>query len=246
VSQPAQTALITGAAKRVGRIIAQTLAANGYNIALHYHISRNEAEQTAAEIHESTNRSVTLLNADLSNTDSYPLLVTETLNRFKSLSLLVNNASAFNRPGESIDTFTPHEWESIYRVNLIAPAALAHHAAEYLAEAPNGSIINISDISAERPWPDHLGYCVSKAALNALTKGLARAMAPNVRVNAVAPGIAIFPDDYSEKKQKAITSRVPLERQGTPIDIADAVLFLANSKYITGQIINVDGGRSVT
>jgi len=143
--------------------------------------------------------------------------------------------------------FDSAEWDRTMRVNAVAPAALAYYARPHLAADGCGRIINLCDISAERPWPHYLAYCASKAALVALTRGLARAFAPRITVNGVSPGIAVFPEEYPAALREKIVSRVPLAREGTPEEVARLVRFLAESgDYITGQIISIDGGRNVT
>ena len=154
--------------------------------------------------------------------------------------------SASESQAFSMPDFDASEWDQMFRVNTIAPAALAHHARPHLEAHGNGRIINLCDISAERPWPSYLSYCASKAALVAVTKGLARAFAPTITVSGVSPGIAVFPDEYPRALRDAFVARVPLAREGSPQDIARLVRFLAESgDYITGQIFSVDGGRSI-
>ena len=149
-------------------------------------------------------------------------------------------------PQSPMTNFDSAEWDRMLRVNTVAPAALAHYARPHLSAHGSGRIINLCDISADRPWPDYLAYCASKAALLSLTKGLARAFAPTITVNAVSPGIAVFPDEYPAALREKLVARVPLAREGTPEEIARLVRFLVESgDYITGQIISIDGGRSI-
>jgi pteridine reductase len=137
-------------------------------------------------------------------------------------------------------------WESMLRTNVVAPVALCHYAQEHLKAGGCGRVINLCDISASRPWPDRLAYCTSKAALAAVTKGLARALAPEILVNGIAPGIAVFSDEYTAEQRRKLTGRVPLGRAGTPEEVARLVRFLVESgDYITGQVIPLDGGRSI-
>ncbi|MEK6674315.1 MAG: SDR family oxidoreductase [Planctomycetota bacterium] len=238
-------ALVTGGAKRVGAAIALELAEAGCNVAIHFRNSSAEAEQIAARI-RSLGRCAITIQAELQDPASWPQIVDRCVTELGRLDILVNNASVF--PTHSPDTvvgFQPEQWNSIFQTNLLAPIGLVHHASRYLAATGKGKIINLTDISADRPWPTHLAYCCSKAALAALTRGLAVALAPAIQVNAIAPGIAIFPDEYGVELRKRITALVPLGREGSPQDIAKTARFLAESDYVTGQIIAVDGGRSV-
>ncbi len=239
-------ALVTGGAKRVGRAIVLELARAGCGVAIHYRDSRGEAEELEAAVSAMGRHAVTVAG-DLNEPASWPAIIRESVESLGRLDVLVNNASAFlTGEPDSIDAFDPGRWESMFRTNLVAPMALCHHARPHLDAHGCGKIINLCDISAERPWAEHLAYCSSKAALAALTKGLARAMAPGVQVNGVAPGIAVFPEEYEEKMRRKLTGQVPLRRPGTPEEVARLVRFLAEAgDYITGQIISIDGGRSL-
>ncbi len=239
-------ALVTGGAKRVGRAIVLELARAGCNVAIHFRNSHTEAEQLASEVGRIGRRAVTI-RGDLCDTASWSAIIRQTIDGLDRLDVLVNNASVFltGKP-DSIDAFNHQQWEAVYRVNLVAPMALSHHARPYLEAHGGGKIVNLCDVSAERPLPKHLAYSTSKAALIALTKGLARVMAPSVQVNGVAPGIAVFPDEYSAALRGKLTSQVPLGREGTPREVARLVRFLVESgDYITGQVIPIDGGRSL-
>lgn len=236
-------AIVTGAARRVGRAIALDLARRGCHVAVHYNRSTREAESLVRQILE-MNRRCHLVQADLDLHESWPRIVKETMSGLGRLDILINNASIFTPM--SIGDFDVDRWQHTMRVNLTAAAALCHYAAPHLRETGCGKIVNITDIAAEAPWSDHLAYCASKAGLTNLTKALAKSLAPDVQVNAVAPGIAVFPEDYDEPTRARLIARVPLKRAGTPEDIAAAVGFCcAEGDYITGQILTVDGGRSV-
>lgn len=238
-----RTALVTGAARRVGRAIALELAQAGCNVAVHYLSSKADAADLAEQI-ATTGRQSCLIRGDLADADTPARLVAEAVARLGRLDILINNAAVFDRI--SLDQFDYDAWQRVMQVNLTAVAALCHHARPHLASTGAGRIVNICDISGERPWPGHLAYCVSKAGLACLTKALARKLAPEVRVNGVAPGIAAFPDDLDQDARDRLTARVPMRRAGSPQDVAAAVRFLVeNGDYITGQIINVDGGRSI-
>lgn len=246
-------ALVTGGARRVGRAIVCELADAGCDIAIHYHRSRDEAHALAAYIAEKGRRAMAI-QGDLNNSRCWPATVERTVDELGRLDVLINNASVFVTGSASaelphpdtVEGFDLEQWESVLRTNLVAPMALCHYARTHLEKHGRGRIINLCDIAADRPWASHLAYCASKAALTALTKGLAKALAPRVTVNGVAPGIAVFPSTYSEDLRKRLVAKVPLGRAGTPEEVARVVRFLIESAdYITGQIIPIDGGRSI-
>lgn len=239
-------ALVTGGAKRVGRAIVLELARAGCGVAIHYRHSRAAAQELEAAVIAMGRRAVTVAG-ELNEPASWPAIIRQTVEALGRLDVLVNNASVFlTGAPDSIDAFDAGRWESMLRTNLVAPMALCHHARPHLEAHGCGKIINLCDISADRPWAEHLSYCASKAALAALTKGLALALAPGVQVNGVAPGIAVFPEAYEEEMRRKLTGQVPLRRPGTPEEVARLVRFLAEAgDYITGQIIPIDGGRSL-
>jgi pteridine reductase len=239
----APVALITGGAVRVGRGIAMALADAGYDVLIHYRRSATDAEKTKALVESKGRRSATI-QGDLVDDETPAKLIDCAQQSFGRLDLLINNASQFEP--DSMDAFSGERWRQMFQVNAIAPAALIDAAIPLLENSNCGQAINLCDISADRPWPTHRAYCASKAALANLTVSYARRLAPNVRVNGVAPGIAIFPDDYDEPTRQRLVAKVPLRREGTVEDIARTVRFLAeHGDYITGQIIRVDGGRSI-
>jgi pteridine reductase len=243
VETTGKVALVTGAARRVGRAIALELADAGCDLAIHHHTSTADAADLRGRI-TAKGRRCCLIQGDLADADVPRRLVHETVEALSRLDVLVNNASVFGRM--SLDDFDVDAWDRQLRVNLTAVAALCHHARPYLEAADPGKIVNLCDISADCPWPQHLAYCVSKAGLVCLTKALARELAPAVTVNGVAPGIAVFPDDYDQQTRDRLVAKVPLRRAGQPRDIAEAVRFLVEQgDYITGQILNIDGGRSI-
>ncbi len=236
-------ALVTGAAKRVGRAIALELAGAGCAVAVHYHRSQREAESLADEISVAGGRAV-LIQADLANPDAPSEIIEQVNSKLGGLDILVNNASVFSSKPES--GFNYEWWQELFRVNVFAPAALISAAEKALATGRGGKVVNICDIAADRPWSAQPGYCCSKAALVNLTKAEAKRLAPTITVNGVSPGIAVFPEEYDEESRDKLVSRVPLKRAGSPEDIAAAVRFLVErGDFITGQIINVDGGRSI-
>lgn len=239
-------ALVTGGAKRVGRAIVLALADAGCDVAIHYRRSHAEADELVEQVTRMGRRAVALA-ADLDDPTTWPVLIRRTVEALGRLDVLINNASLFlTDDPDTIEGFDAARWEAMLRTNVTAPVALCHHARRHLAEHGAGNIVNLCDIAADRPWPDHLSYGTSKAALVAVTRGLARAMAPSIRVNAVAPGIAVFPETYSCDVRRKLTSRVPLGREGSPGEVAAVVRFLVESgDYMTGQILPVDGGRGL-
>lgn len=243
-------ALVTGGAKRVGRAIVLALAEAGCDIALHFRASREEAEQTADEVRR-LHRRCALIQANLLEEKNWALIIEQTVDALGGLDVLVNNASTFDpRPARERKRdhagFEAAEWDEMFRVNATAPAALCHYARPHLEAGGRGNVVNVCDIAAEQPWPRYLSYCCSKAALVALTRGLAKAYAPLIRVNGVSPGIAAFPDEYPPELRAKLISQVLLRRAGTPEEVARLVRFLVESgDYITGQIIAIDGGRSI-
>lgn len=239
-----QTALVTGAARRIGAQIARTLHAEGANVAIHCHRSLDAARQLADELNQCRGGSAEVLSADLCDTPALQRLVDQTCERFGGLNLLVNNASSFYPT--PIGQVSWSQWQDLIGTNLQAPLFLSQAAAPAL-KALGGAIINIVDIHGLRPLGAHTVYSVAKAGLIMLTRALARELAPQVRVNAVAPGAVMWPETGidAERKQR-ILEQTPLHRPGSPTDIARTVLFLAaDAPFVTGQIIAVDGGRSI-
>jgi pteridine reductase len=236
--------LITGSAKRVGAQIARTLHAAGYDLALHYRHSRSEMDALCADLNKARADSACALQADLADVENLQRLVADCIARFGRLDALVNNASAFY--ATPIGSVAPAQWEELFASNARAPFFLAQAAAPHLKNA-QGSIVNIVDIYAERPLPGHPVYCMAKAALAMMTLALAKELAPEIRVNGVAPGAVLWPESgkaYAD--QQELVARTPLKRAGVPQDVATAVLFLLrDAKFTTGQIVRVDGGRSL-
>jgi pteridine reductase len=235
--------LITGGAKRVGAAISRRLHAAGANLMLHYRASAGEARLLQAELNHTRAASVALIQADLLDVGKLPSLVEQTLSTFGRLDGLVNNASSFF--ATQVGDITPAAWEDLIGTNLRAPLFLSQAAAPALRRA-QGAIVNITDIHAERPLKGYVVYSAAKAGLSGLTRSLARELAPDVRVNAVAPGPILWPDDgqFDELSRQRIVSHTPLKREGTPDDIARTVHFLlADASYVTGETIAVDGGR---
>lgn len=239
-------ALVTGGARRVGRAVSLELARAGCDVAVHYRRSREQAQELVAIIRDLGTRAVAV-EGDLTNSECADGLIRAVVEQLGGLTILINNAAAFDADGsDDLARFEPRRWREMFEVNVIAPVALCAAAHPHLRASGDGCIVNLTDISADRPWPAHLAYCASKAALSNLTQSLARAMAPEVRVNAIAPGIAVFPESYPTEQRNSLVAKVPLQREGTPQDIAAAVRALVfDLTYTTGQIIAVDGGRSI-
>jgi pteridine reductase len=237
-------ALVTGGARRIGAAIVRRLHADGYDIALHCRHSIEEAQLLAAELAQVRANSVLLLQANLDALDRAPALVAATVERFGRLDALVNNASAFF-PTPLGSTLVAH-WDALFAANVRAPFFLAQAAAPHL-RATHGGIVNLVDIHGERPLRDHAVYGMSKAALIHMTAALALELAPDVRVNAVAPGAILWPEHGKNPDgQQRLVAATPLARIGTPAEIAEAVRWLLrDATYCTGQVIRVDGGRSI-
>jgi len=237
--------LITGGAKRVGAAICRRLHAAGANLMLHYRASAGEARLLQAELNHTRASSVALIKADLLDIAKLPSLVEQTLATFGRLDALINNASSFF--ATPIGEITPALWDDLIGTNLRAPTFLSQAAAVPLKRA-QGAIVNITDIHAERPLKGYVVYSLAKAGLTGLTRSLARELAPEVRVNAIAPGPILWPDDdqFDELSRQRIVSNTPLKREGSPDDIARAVSFLLmDAPYVTGSTIAVDGGRQI-
>jgi len=229
-------ALVTGAAHRLGKVFALSLARAGYNIVLHYHSSADEAIQTKAEI-ESLSRSVTLAQADLTD----PGQIQSLISNIESLDVLVNSAAFM--PSGNVDALSLENWDTSLDLNLRAPFLLAQQCAKKMITG--GLIVNVTDVGAQKTWSRYPSYTVSKAALESLTKILARALAPQIRVNAIAPGFVLQSDIVSAEEWERLIGRIPLKRPARTEEIASALEFLLHNEYVTGQTIVVDGGYSL-
>lgn len=236
-----KTALITGGAQRIGAQITQTLHQNNYNVIIHYLNSKQSAVDLMQALNQKRANSASIVQAQLSDFDALKTLAENT----KNLDVLVNNASVF--PPTPITEVSQEIWQKIININLTAPFFLSTALAPVLSKN-QGCIINIIDIHATSPLKNYAIYNISKAGLLMTTKTLAKELAPNIRVCGVSPGAILWAENQEglnpTTKQK-ILSKIPLKKSGNPQDIADTVLFLINSPYITGQIINVDGGRTL-
>ncbi len=237
-------ALVTGGAQRLGKAFALSLARMGYDILLHYHSSEEEAQRTKSDI-ETMGRSVHLLQADLSD----PKEIASIFSRVEFilhpssfiLRALVNSAAIM--PVGHPHELTLEAWDSALDLNLRAPFLMAQSAAKLMTEG--GLIVNVSDIGAGKAWSRYPSYAVSKSALESLTKILARAFAPSIRVNAIAPGLVLQSDVVTPEEWQRLVSRLPLKRPARPEEIASALEFLVKNEYVTGQTIVVDGGYSL-
>ena len=241
-----KTVLVTGGAKRVGAAICRRLHAAGASLAVHYRSSEQEALALHDELNALRPKSAAVFQSDLLDLNALPQLVCKVVEKFGRLDALVNNASSFYAtPLAEVDE---QQWNDLLGTNLRAPLFLAQAAAAELRRR-HGCIVNIADIHAERPMHGHLLYSVAKAGLAALTRGLAQEMAPQVRVNAVAPGVILWPENAAwmdDEQRRKIVAHTLLKREGEPDDIARTVAFLIqDAPYVTGQLIAVDGGRSV-
>lgn len=244
---PAPVALLTGAARRIGALTARTLHNAGYRVIIHYRRSQEEAEALAEELNRIQSDSAVALQADLTTISEVEQLAQSALAQWGRMDVLINNASSFYPT--PIGQATEAHWDDLMSSNLKAPFFLAQALAPELRKQ-KGAIISILDIHAERPLKNHPIYCAAKAGHAMLTKSLARELAPEVRVNGVAPGAILWPEQgefLDEQCKQNIIDRTPLGRSGKPEDIAEIILFLLKkSPYITGQIIAVDGGRSIS
>lgn len=239
-----KVALVTGAARRIGAAIARRLHADGAAVAIHYHRSARDAGRLRDELNRVRANSAAVFAADLTVEPPLEALVASVAEWAGGLDILVNNASSFYPT--ALGSITEEAWADLLGTNLKAPLFLAQAAWPALRER-RGAIVNLVDIHARRPLRDHIVYGAAKAGLSMLTRSLAKEMAPEVRVNGVAPGAILWPEDgMSETTRQAILRRIPLGRAGEPDDIAGCVLYLVrDAVYVTGQVIAVDGGRSI-
>lgn len=238
-----KTALVTGGAVRLGRALAVGLARRGANVAITYHRSADAGAEVVGELRALGVRALAV-RCDQRHEDQVQAALATTLREYGRLDILVNSAAVFHRtPFETLDAAA---WDEHVDTNLRGPYLFALHAAEALREHGCGKIVNIADIAGFRAWVHHIPYSVSKAGLISLTQGLARALAPDVQVNAVAPGAVLWPEDYPEDLRQQLVDRIPLQRGGSPEDVVRTVLYLIEgSDFVTGAVVPVDGGRSL-
>jgi pteridine reductase len=231
-----KVALITGSAKRVGKEIALELARRGARIAVHYRSGEDEAITVAG------NDGV-IFQADLRDFAAVEKMFNGIEAKFGGLDILINSASVFSPA--TADEASPEHWDTQMDTNAKAPFFIAQRAARLMRNRGAGKIINIADVAGEVIWPSYLPYSVSKAALIAVNRGLAKAYAPEIQVNAIAPGPILFPEYYTEQQKQTAINRTLLKRAGSPQDIVNAAVFLIENDYITGELIHVDGGRHI-
>jgi pteridine reductase len=237
-------ALVTGGGKRIGATIAETLHNKGFNVAIHYNSSCDAADQLCAQLNAKKQDSSIAIGADLTNQDSLENLIPSLIEKTKRLDVLINNASTFYPT--PIEKITLEDWENLLGTNLKAPLFLSKYAAKYLKQS-QGIIINIIDIHSKKPLKEHPIYSSAKSGLAMLTRSLASDLAPDIRVNGISPGLILWPENSpSEQAKNNILQQIPLKKIGNSEDIANCALFLIeDAPYITGEIIAVDGGRSM-
>ncbi|HKO16026.1 MAG TPA: SDR family oxidoreductase [Gemmatimonadaceae bacterium] len=236
-----KVALVTGAGRRVGRALALALGAQGTRVAVHYAAASAGAAETARLIAADGGAAATF-GADLTEPAAPARLVSDVVAALGALDILVNSAAVMERT--PLGEVTPAAWDAMFALNLRAPFFLAQAAAPHLARA-RGAIVNIADLAAFETWPAYIPHGISKAGIVHMTRALARALAPHVRVNGIAPGAVLLPASWSNADAEHLRQSTPLERLGTPADVAGTLLFLLQSEYVTGETIIVDGGRHV-
>ena len=238
---PGRVALVTGAGRRVGRAIALALGACGMHVVVHYNASDAGARETARLITEEGG-SATIAQAELSRVETCHALIDGVVHQHGSMHLLVNSAAMMLRT--PVGELTEEQWDKMFALNARAPFFLAQRAAPALREA-SGSIVNIADLAAFESWPAYIPHSMTKAAIVQMTRGLAHALAPHVRVNAIAPGAVLLPEGLSDADAQRLIDTTPLRRLGSPEDVASAAVYLAGAEFVTGETIVVDGGRHV-
>ena len=236
--------LITGAAKRIGKEMALSFFNKGWDIVIHYNSSKEEAEALADQMNSERNNSAMLVQANLDNANEVEMLVEKILSKNGSIDALINNASTFYPT--PIGTFSEENWNALMGSNLKAPLFLIQSLQKEL-EKNKGFIINVTDINVDRALVNHSIYLAAKSGLQTLTKSLAKELAPYIRVNAIAPGAILEPPntEWTSEQKNNIINAVPMKRMGTEKDIVDAAIYLSEAEYVTGQILNIDGGKSL-
>jgi NAD(P)-dependent dehydrogenase (short-subunit alcohol dehydrogenase family) len=238
-----QIALVTGGGRRIGRVIALTLARAGADVAVNYNQSRSEAHETVRQIAAQGVEAVAI-HADISKPSQVHAMFRTLERRFRRLDLLVNNAGIFFPA--TWDKLSEKDWDRILAINLKGTFFCAQAAARLMTRRRRGRIINISSLGGLQAWPSYMHYCASKAGVIMLTRCLAKALAPRIQVNSVAPGTILFPEEERTPAVEKIIRSIPLRKAGLPEDIAQTVLFLATETgFITGQVFAVDGGKSI-
>jgi pteridine reductase len=236
-----RVALVTGAGRRVGRAIAVALGAEKMRVAVHYNESVEGARDTANLI-EDAGGSAALVRADLTDVTACEQLIDALVLEHGELHTLVNSAAVMQRT--PVGSVAEKEWDDMFALNVRAPFFLIQHAAPALRTA-RGNVVNIADLAAFETWTGYVPHGVTKAAVVQMSRALAHALAPEIRVNAVAPGVVLLPDGFNEDEAEHLRRTTPLRRIGTPEDVADAVVYLIKAEFVTGEVICVDGGRHV-
>jgi pteridine reductase len=236
-----RVALVTGAGRRVGRAIAVALGARGMRVVVHYNDSATGAEETVRIIREAGGHA-SVAQADLADVSAAERLIDETVDRQGELWALINSAAIMVRT--PVGEVTQDQWDEMFALNLRAPFFLSQRAAPALRYV-GGCIVNIADLAAFETWPAYVPHGMTKAGIVQMTRGLAHALAPKIRVNAIAPGVVLLPEKWSESDAEHLRRTTPLQRLGTPADVAGAVLYLLDATFVTGEVITVDGGRHI-
>jgi pteridine reductase len=243
VQAAGKIALVTGAARRVGKAIALALADRGAHVVITYHTSGAEALSTVQEI-EARGVQGMAVRGNITRSGDVDTIVQQVIKRFDHIDILVNNASNYYKT--PFETLTEEQWDDLVGTNLTGTFLVSKRVGDEMLKVGSGKIINLADWAGFRPYKDYIPYCVAKAGVIALTKALAKTLAPHIQVNAVAPGPVMLPEDFSDNLRQAVVRATPLKRIGTPGDIAQTVVFLVEgSDFITGAIIPVDGGRLI-
>jgi pteridine reductase len=241
VSRPGRLALVTGAGHRVGRAIALGLAGRGFDVAVHYNASDAPAQETARAVREHGVQAQ-VFRADLTAASAPAQLIDEVTAGMGTVDVLVNSAAVMMRT--PLDSVTTADWDAMFALNLRAPFFLSVAAARTM-QARGGVIINIADLAAFETWPAYVPHGITKAGVVQMTRALARVMAPGIRVNAVAPGAVLLPANWTDQDAASLAGTTPLKRIGSPDDVVQAVLYLIDAEYVTGETLIVDGGRHV-
>jgi pteridine reductase len=236
-----RVAVVTGAGRRVGRALAVGLGGKGMKVAVHYHASDTGARETARLI-RAAGGTPWLVASDLTTAEAPATLVEQVVNELGTLDVLVNSSAVMERT--PLGDVTVKDWDAMMALNLRAPFLLAQAAAPHLVRA-RGAIVNIADLAAFETWPAYIPHGISKAGIVYMTRALARTLAPNVRVNGIAPGAVLLPDGWTEDDAKKLRESTPLARLGSPDDVVGAMLYLLHADYVTGETLIVDGGRHV-
>ncbi len=245
-----RVALVTGGAHRIGRALALALAARGMRLAIHYHASEAEARATASDAEAASGGAEAwTVRADLTESDAPERLVDDVAAHFGGLDVLVNSAAIMVRT--PLEDVTPEKWDATFHLNLRAPFFCARAAARVMlrggaeAKGARGAIINIADLAGLESWPGYIPHGISKAGVIHMTTSLARVLAPDIRVNAIAPGAVLLPESWGPDDAAHLERTTPLHRLGSPADVAQAMLYLLEADYVTGETLVVDGGRHI-